>query len=133
MTAVTIGAANVDSTFNGRITNGAAAGATVSIIKTGSGTLTLNGTNTYTGTTTVQSGTLLVNGTHIWRRHLHRSGTLGGTGLSIRKSPVSGQIVPGSDTIATLTVASLALSDTTSIFRSAAETRIVLSSEFPTA
>ena len=34
----------------------------VGLTKSGAGTLTLTGTNTYTGNTTVSTGTLLVNG-----------------------------------------------------------------------
>ena len=33
-----------------------------SLVKTGSGTLTLSGINSYTGATTVNAGTLMVNG-----------------------------------------------------------------------
>jgi autotransporter-associated beta strand protein len=45
-----------NTTFSGVIQNGSG---TVSLLKTGSGTLTLSGTNTYSGATTVESGTLL--------------------------------------------------------------------------
>ncbi len=55
----TIGAKNIDSTFSGVIQDGdASTGKLVNVIKTGSGTLTLSGNNTYTGLTTVNSGTL---------------------------------------------------------------------------
>ncbi|MGV3663250.1 MAG: nidogen-like domain-containing protein [Prosthecobacter sp.] len=53
------------SDFRGRIVNGSSA---TSLKKSGTGTLTLYGTNTYTGRTTVTGGTLAVNG-----------GTLGST------------------------------------------------------
>lgn len=53
-----IGDNNQSSTFQGLIQNGTAAGAVVSIIKTGTGTLTLTGGNTYSGTTTISNGVL---------------------------------------------------------------------------
>jgi len=61
----TIGGKNLDSSFSGTIENNypGASNNTLSIIKTGSGTLTLSGTNTYSGNTTVSAGTLLASGT----------------------------------------------------------------------
>jgi fibronectin-binding autotransporter adhesin len=58
-----IGARNEDSEFDGTIVDGGGgSGATTAIIKVGTGTLTLSGANTYTGTTVVSNGTLQVNG-----------------------------------------------------------------------
>ena len=54
-----IGSLNLNSTFAGAIVNGSH---TLSITKTGTGTLTLSGISSYTGATTVSSGTLLVTG-----------------------------------------------------------------------
>ncbi len=51
---------SVDTTYAGVITNGASR--VLALVKTGSGTLTLDGTNTYTGATTVSNGTLAVSG-----------------------------------------------------------------------
>jgi filamentous hemagglutinin family protein len=61
----TIGGKNLDSSFSGTIENNypGASNNTLSIIKTGSGTLTLSGNNTYSGNTTVSAGTLLASGT----------------------------------------------------------------------
>ena len=48
---------NLSSTFSGVIANGSGAG---SLIKAGTGTLTLNGNSTYTGGTAIQSGAILL-------------------------------------------------------------------------
>ncbi len=54
-----IGDNNQNTLFKGTIANGAGGGgAVVSIVKNGSGTLTLEGQNTFTGTTTVSNGVL---------------------------------------------------------------------------
>ncbi len=62
-TILTVGANNASSTFAGLITNSgtaAVATATLSLVKTGTGVLTLTGTSLYTGQTTVSGGTLVV-------------------------------------------------------------------------
>ena len=62
----TIGGNNQSSTFSGSINNGntgSNAGNITHITKSGTGTLTLSGTNNHTGNTLVQSGTLEVTGT----------------------------------------------------------------------
>jgi autotransporter-associated beta strand protein len=56
-----IGALNTDTTFAGVIANGGSGGLT-HITKVGSGTWTLSGASTYTGSTSVSAGKLLVNG-----------------------------------------------------------------------
>lgn len=53
-----IGAKNLDTTFDGLINNGSVGPA--NIVKSGTGSLTLTGTNTYSGTTTINTGTLAV-------------------------------------------------------------------------
>ena len=54
---LTIGATNVSANFAGVIQNGASI---LALTKTGTGTETLNGLNTYSGTTTISAGTLRV-------------------------------------------------------------------------
>jgi len=58
-TTYSIGGKNTSTLFEGAIANG---GGTTSVIKVGGGTLTLSGTNIYTGTTIVSAGTLRVSG-----------------------------------------------------------------------
>jgi rhamnogalacturonan endolyase len=62
----TIGGNNLSSTFGGSINNGntaSSAGNITHVTKTGTGTLTLSGSNNHTGNTLVQSGTLEITGT----------------------------------------------------------------------
>jgi autotransporter-associated beta strand protein len=83
--------------------------------KQGAGKLTLTGTHTYTGVTTVSAGTLLVNGAIGASAVTVTGGTLGGTGII--QGPVTiqsaGRLAPGTS-IGTLTVNnSLSLSGVT--------------------
>ena len=63
---ITAGAANASSTFGGTIGGttiaGYTLGSSISLIKTGSGTLALTGNNTYTGSTTISQGKLALSG-----------------------------------------------------------------------
>jgi autotransporter-associated beta strand protein len=56
---LTVGGNNLSSTVSGVISG---SGANSSLVKVGSGTLTLTGANTYTGGTTVSAGTLVLQG-----------------------------------------------------------------------
>lgn len=62
----TVGGANTDETFAGKINNWAAGGhgytGTVNIVKVGTGDWRLTGSNDYSGTTKVNGGQLIVNG-----------------------------------------------------------------------
>jgi fibronectin-binding autotransporter adhesin len=55
LVTVTAGVNNTSTTFSGTLVNGAG---TIGLTKTGTGTLTLSGANTYSGVTTVSAGTL---------------------------------------------------------------------------
>jgi len=55
---LTVGVNNSSSTFSGKIVSGTGA---LALVHTGTGTLTLTGSNSYTGGTTVQQGTLAIN------------------------------------------------------------------------
>ena len=84
--------------------NNAGAGFT----KVGSGTLTLGGTNTYTGQTAVDGGSLLVNGNQsaaVGAVTVASGATLGGTGTLGGATDISGILAPGDGGIGTLTVA----------------------------
>jgi autotransporter-associated beta strand protein len=101
-----IGAKNTTNTFAGYIGN---SGVT-SLIKVGTGTLTLSGTNSYSGGTTVSSGILLVNNTNgsasgSGTVAVNSGGTLGGTGIISGAVTVQngGALAPGNP-LGTLTV-----------------------------
>jgi autotransporter-associated beta strand protein len=77
--------------------------ATTTLIKTGPGTQTLSGVNTYTGLTTVQGGALVVNGSIAQDLLVDTLGTLKGTGAIGGNLTNSGTIAPG-ESIGTLNV-----------------------------
>jgi fibronectin-binding autotransporter adhesin len=99
--------------FTGTINGGISGNGTV--VKQGTGTLILNGTNSYPGTTQVNQGTLLVNGTNNSAAGLITvalDATFGGTGSAGDVSVSGGGfLAPGAST-GTLTVRNLTLDPT---------------------
>jgi autotransporter-associated beta strand protein len=95
----------VDGAFNGQINDGpndngtgdSGPYRTLSVVVTGSATLTETGSNGYTGTTTVSGGTLLVNGslTATSATTIANGATLGGTGAVASPVTVNGTLAPG--------------------------------------
>jgi autotransporter-associated beta strand protein len=88
---LTTGDNNTTSTFSGTISN------VINLTKTGTGTLTLSGNNTYSGTTSINDGTLLVNGLHTGGGlvTINAGGTLGGSGRINSEVTGAGLASPG--------------------------------------
>lgn len=106
------GGAAADSTFAGVIRDGDATHV-IGLTKAGSRTLTLTGSNSYTGHTTVSAGTLLINGSLEAGSAVSVSsaGTLGGTGNIKGSVEVLGVLAPG-NSIGTLNTGNLSVGAT---------------------
>jgi autotransporter-associated beta strand protein len=101
-----IGGNNLSTIFAGVIQDGGIPGGTGgSLTKTGSGTLTLSGVNTYSGATSVNAGTLSVNGSIASSvlTTVNAGGTLGGNGIVGNTTINGGALSPG-NSIGLLTV-----------------------------
>jgi autotransporter-associated beta strand protein len=72
--ALSVGNNNADTTYNGVMSGGG------SLIKIGTGNLTLSGNNTFTGNTTVTAGALLVTAGYSSPTTVNSGATLGGNG-----------------------------------------------------
>ncbi len=101
-------AGNGNTTVTGNITQAA----TTILTKGGTGTLTLNGTGSYTGVTTVSGGTLSVNGSLAAASAVTVNGTatLGGTGtVNGTVNVVSGGTLAPGNSVGTLSTGALTL------------------------
>ena len=103
---------DTSTTYAGAITGSRATTGAI-FTKQGSGTLTLSGTNTYTGATSVTAGTLLVNGSTVAGTAVTvAGGTLGGTGMVSGTVSVNsgGTVSPGTGlAVGNLTTGALTL------------------------
>ncbi|MGO4174140.1 autotransporter-associated beta strand repeat-containing protein [Bosea sp. TAF32] len=97
MWSLTTGGNGDTTTVSGAISGGGA------LVKTGTGTLTLSGANTYTGGTTVNAGKLVVNGS-IASAVTVNGGSLGGSGTVGGIAVGNGATVAPGNSIGTLTV-----------------------------
>ena len=104
---LTVGSNNLSTTVTGVIADGGSGGGTgASLVKVGTGRLTLSGVNTYTGATTVDGGTLAVNGdiTASSGVSVNSGGVLGGTGIVGNTTIASGGALAPGNSVGTLTV-----------------------------
>jgi outer membrane autotransporter protein len=107
--ALTLGGLGKDDTIGGTIEDGTD-GTGGSLVKTGTGTLTLNGMNTYTGLTTITDGKLVVGDAGHATASLaggvrvNKGGTLGGIGTVGSTTVASGGTIAPGNSIGTLTV-----------------------------
>ena len=95
---LTVGSNNLSTTVSGNIS-----GSGGSLVKTGLGTLTLSGANSYDGATTVNGGRLAVNGSITSSVTVGSAGNLGGTGTITGSVTNNGTLAPG-NSIGTLTI-----------------------------
>lgn len=96
---LTVGALNSNTLFSGVIE-----GLGGSLVKEGSGALTLSGANTYTGPTTVAAGTLVVNGSLVSGVFVNAGGMLGGTGRVGALAILAGGVHSPGNSIGTQTI-----------------------------
>ena len=100
--SLTVGGNNLSTEISGEIS-----GPGGSLVKVGTGTLTLSSGNTYTGPTTVQAGTLLLTGSLAGDGVVSAAGTFSGTG-SLGNLTNNGVVAPGVQGAGTLQASSYA-------------------------
>jgi autotransporter-associated beta strand protein len=122
LTTYVIGGVNSNSVFNGAITDGGAAA--TALVYNGPGSLTLTGSNTFSGTTTVNGGALYINnttgsGTGSGQVNLNGGATLGGSGTisGVVIAIGGGILVPGNNGYGTLTVSNDVSLDSASVLQ----------------
>jgi autotransporter-associated beta strand protein len=101
--AITLNSANNSIGGTGDITLSGAIGTTNALTKIANNTLTLSGTSTYTGATTVSAGTLNLTGSLTSAISISSGATLTGTGSTSSTAVISGTISPAGTGIGTLT------------------------------
>ncbi|WP_145984420.1 autotransporter outer membrane beta-barrel domain-containing protein [Bradyrhizobium nitroreducens] len=104
---LTLGNNNLSTNVTGVLADGGSGGGTgASLVKVGTGKLTLSGVNTYTGATTIDGGTLAVNGdiTASSGVTVNAGGALGGTGIVGNTTIASGGTLAPGNSVGTLTV-----------------------------
>jgi probable HAF family extracellular repeat protein/autotransporter-associated beta strand protein len=102
-----VGGNNLSTTVSGVISDGGENGGVGgSLVKVGTGTLTLASTNTYTGTTDVNSGLLIVNGSIASSSEVtvNVGAALGGTGVVAGTTVNGGGTLESGASVGTLTV-----------------------------
>ncbi len=107
---LTTGSRNTDTVVSGTIVDGPGLTRGGQLTKVGTGKLTLAGTNTYSGLTTIAAGTLAVNGSIAGPARVNGGATLSGTGQIFGSVTVdAGGILAPGNSPGTLTTGALSL------------------------